>query len=201
MPGGFGDNRGLLLLAARHYIGLIYCFYCLLCSNSGPLSLGLVEPFAPKPKHAIRSCPIILPRDCRGQFNQLWRGEALLQPLAQFRSHIRRCRRNRVRHFQHKLFVGRKQVAFRIPVQVADLIVAQACDSASGRVNVDSKRTFHQLGCANLSQNFQLGRDKVGFIQRHAELRVRNQNVRVRGDCSERSNIFAQALAGKLANQ
>jgi hypothetical protein len=28
MPGGFGDNRGLLLLAARHYIGLIYCFYC-----------------------------------------------------------------------------------------------------------------------------------------------------------------------------
>jgi hypothetical protein len=33
MPGGFGDNRGLLLLAARHYIGLTYCFCsALLCS-------------------------------------------------------------------------------------------------------------------------------------------------------------------------
>jgi hypothetical protein len=116
-----------------------------------PLTFVLVKTLAPKAKHSVRSCPIILPGDGRSQFHQLRRGEPLLEPLAQFWSHLRRRCRDRVRQFQHKFFIRREEVAFRVPVQVADLIVAQACASATGRVNVDSKRTFHQLGRTNLS--------------------------------------------------
>ena len=77
-----------------------------------------------------------------------------MQPLTQLRSHPRRRRRDGVCHFQHQLFVGGEKIAFRVPVQVAYLIVTQACESAAGRINVDSKRALHQLGRANLSQDF-----------------------------------------------
>ncbi len=53
--------------------------------------------------------------------------------------------------FQHQLLISAKQVAFRIPVQVPYLIIADACSSATGRVDVDSKRTFHLLGGADLA--------------------------------------------------
>jgi hypothetical protein len=161
----------------------------------------LVKSFAPKAKHPIRPCPIILPRNGSRKFHQLRRGEPLLQPFTQFWCHFRRRRRDRVRHFQDQFFVGRKKIAFRIPVQVADLLVTQACASAAGRINVDSKRAFNQFGCANLSQNFQLCRNQVGFFQRHAELGIRNEHVRVPGDCSQRSNVFAQPFAREAADQ
>jgi hypothetical protein len=151
----------------------------------------LVKPFAAKSKHSIGSCPVILPGDCRSQFHQLRRREPLLQSLPQFGSHLGGRSRNGVCQFQDQLFIGRKEIAFRIPVQIADLVVAQACPSAPGRVNVDSKRAFHQLGRANLSQDFQLRRNQVGFLQRHAELGIRNQHVRVRGNRLQRRNVFA----------
>src|SRR5215831_13332104 len=100
----------------------------------------LVKAFTAKSKHTVGPRSVVLPGDGRSQFHQLWRGEALLQPLPQFGRYLGGRSGNGVRQLQHQLFIGRKEIAFRVPVEVAELIIAQACASAPGRVNVDSKR-------------------------------------------------------------
>jgi len=83
----------------------------------------LIEILTAKAKHSVRPRTIILPGDGRCQFDQFWRREPLLQPLTQFGNYFRRRRSNGVRQFQHQFFVSREKIAFRIPVQIADLLV------------------------------------------------------------------------------
>src|SRR5215472_579884 len=165
------------------------------------LVLGFIEAFAAEAKHAIRSCPVVLPRDSGGQFDQLRGGKPLLQPLAQLRRDARRRDREGVRQFEHQLLVAVEQIAFRVPVQVADLLVADSDCSATGGVNVDSKRALDLLGDANLGKFLQLRGSQVGLVQSEAESRVWDQHVRMRCQRTERSNVLLQVLAGKLADE
>ena len=63
-----------------------------------------------------------------------------------------------VGEFQHQLLIVTEKIAVLVVVQIAELLVAQAHCSAAGRVNVNSKRTLHQLGGADLRQDLQLCR-------------------------------------------
>jgi hypothetical protein len=172
-------------------------------SSNSFLSSGfwLIEILAAKSEYSVRARAIILPGYGCSQFHQLRSGKPLLQSPTQLLCNFRRRGRQGVRQFQYELFIGREKVAVSVPVEVADLFVAQPCVSATGRVNVDSKRTLHQLGCANLPQYFQLRRDKIGLLQRHAEFCVWDQDVRMRGNRFQRSNIFTQPLPCELADQ
>jgi hypothetical protein len=161
----------------------------------------LVKALAAKTKHAVGSRPVIFPGDSCGQFDQLRRGKPLLQALPQVRRYFCRRSGNCISQFQYQLFLGTKQIAFGIPVQVLDLLVTDACASAPGRVDVDSKRAFHQFGRAYLRQHFQFRRHQIGFVQRQAELGVSDKNIRMAGHCVQRRNIFAQPFSGQLADQ
>jgi hypothetical protein len=165
------------------------------------LRFWLIEIFAAKTEHPVGACPIVFPRNGCSQFHQLRSGKPLLQSPTQLLCNFRRRGRQGVRQFQDQLFLGREKVTLSVPVEVADLIVAQTCASAPGRVNVDSKRTLHQLGGANLRQNFQLRRHKVRFLQRHAELCVWDQYIRMSGNRFQRSNIFTQPFPREPADQ
>src|SRR5690348_9583701 len=109
---------------------------------------ALIKPLALKPKYPVRSRPIIFPGNGRCQFHQLRGGKALLQARAQLWSHARRSGSDGVRQFQHQFFIGVEEVALVVVVEVAKLIVADSLASAYSRVDVNSKRTFHQLGSA-----------------------------------------------------
>jgi len=114
----------------------------------------LVEAFAFKPKHPIGAGTVIFPGNGGSQLHQFGSRKSGAQTFPQFRSHFRGSGRNCIRKFEHQLLISIEKAAFLIPIQVAQLIVADACLSASGRVNVNSKRTFNQLGGAYLRQNF-----------------------------------------------
>jgi len=73
--------------------------------------------------------------------------------------------------------------------------------SAPGRVDVYSKRTLDLLGRANLGQSFQFGRNQVGFVQGHAELRVRYQNIGMSRERLKWGDVFSQTLPGKPPDQ
>jgi hypothetical protein len=160
-----------------------------------------VKALAAEAKDAVRSRTIVLPRNRRTQLDELRRTEPLLQALAQFRSHIRRSRSNRIRQFENELLVGVEEIAFLVPVQVSNLLVGQARRLTCGGVDIDSKRTFHQLGGANLSQHFEPVRNEIRFLQRHAEFGVGNEEIGMRGNCGEWSNVFAEAFAGEAADE
>ena len=82
-----------------------------------------------------------------------------------------------------------------MPIQITDLLITQACRLTCGRIDVNSKRTFHQLGRPDLRQDLQFVWNKMRLIKRHAELRVGNENVRVRGNRLQRCNVPAQPFA------
>jgi hypothetical protein len=88
-----------------------------------------------------------------------------------------------------------------VPVQIADLLVTQACRLTCGRVDVDSKRALNQLGGANLAQKFKLLVNQMDLLQRLAELRIRNQKIRMGSNRFKGRNIPPQTLACKLADQ
>jgi hypothetical protein len=165
------------------------------------LRFWLIEIFAAKAEHPVGARAIVFPRNGRCQFHQLRGRKPLLQSPTQLLCNFRRRGRQGVRQFKDQLFLGREKVTFRVPVEVANLIVAQTCGPAPGRVNVDSKRTLYQLGCANLRQNFQLRRNKICFLQRHAELCVWDQYIRMRRNGFQRSNIFTQPFPREPADQ
>jgi len=154
------------------------------------LVFGLVEAFAPKSEDPVGACTVILPCDGRSQLDELRGGKALFQTPAQIVADARRGGGNGVGKLQDQFLVAVEQIALLVPVQIADLIVSEADRSASGRVDVDSKRTFHQLGGADLGQPFKLGRDQTCFIQGQAELRVGNQNVRMGGQRIQWGYVF-----------
>lgn len=160
----------------------------------------LVKPFAAETEHAVGARAVVLPGDGCAELDQLRRGEAPLQPLSQFRGHARGGRRNSISQLQHQLLIRIEQIALRVPVQVADLIVRDADPSASGRVDVDSKRAFNQLGGANLAQSLELRRDQIGFVESLIESRVGNEIVGMQGCVCQRSNVPAEALAGYPAD-
>ncbi len=58
-----------------------------------------------------------------------------------------------------------EQVVFRVPVQVANLVIADANSPASGRVDVDSKGALYQLGRADLGEFLQLGGNQVCLVE------------------------------------
>ena len=124
-----------------------------------------------------------------------------MQPLAEFRRDL--CRRGRegVGQFQHQLLVAVKEIAFLVPVQIADLLIAQSCRLTCGRVDVNSKGAFHQLGGADLAKHFQPTRNQINLFERLAEFCVSDKKVRMSGDGIQRRNIFPQPLTGKTANQ
>ena len=166
----------------------------------GEIFRFLIEPLAAETKYAIGTRPIILPGNRPTQFYELRSGEALAQPLAQTVGHLGRRGRHCICQFQHQLLVGIKQVAFAMPVKIADLLFTQACRLTCGRVDVNSKRTLNQLGRSNLSQDLQLGRNQVHFIQRLAELRIRDQEIRMRCNGLHGSNVPSQTLTHELAD-
>jgi hypothetical protein len=84
-------------------------------------------------------------------------GEAFFQAPAEVVTDARRGGGEGIRQLQNQFLVGVEEVAFLVRVQVTNLIVADAYGSASGRVDIDSKGAFHQLGGANLAQPFQFG--------------------------------------------
>ena len=92
-----------------------------------------------------------------------------MQALALLRCDARRRDRESVRQFEHQLLVAIEQIAFLVPVEVADLLVADSSRSADGRADVDSKRALDLLGHAKLGKFLQLRRDQVGLVQREAE--------------------------------
>jgi hypothetical protein len=124
-----------------------------------------------------------------------------LQPFAQFGRDLCRRSSDGVGEFQDQLLVAVEEIAFLIPVQTADLFIAQSCRLTCGRVDVDSKRAFHQLGCADLAQNFERSGNQIDLFQRLAEFCVSDEEVRVSGDGIQRGNFFPQPLTGKTANQ
>src|SRR6185312_1468042 len=48
---------------------------------------------------------------------------------------------------------------------------------------------------------FSFAGTRLVFLQRHAELRVGDQNVRVGGDCFQWSNIFSQSFTSKATDE
>jgi hypothetical protein len=112
----------------------------------------------------------------------------------------RRCR-NGIRQFQHQLLVGIKDIAFAVPIQVTDLLVTQSCRLTCGRVDVDSKRTFNQLGGTNLAEDFELVVHQVDLLKCLAELRIGDQKIRMGSNRFKGRNIPSQTLARKLTDQ
>jgi hypothetical protein len=111
----------------------------------------------------------------------------------------RRCRYC-IRKFQNQLLVGIKQIAFAVPVQIADLLITQSCRLTCGRVDVNSKRALNQLGGTNLSQNFELVVNQIYLFQSLAELRIGNQKIRMSGNGLQWSNVLAQTLTRELSD-
>jgi len=118
-----------------------------------------------------------------------------VQAVPQLRRHFCGRGSDGIGQFEYQLLIRIEEIAFLKPIQVTELIVADARLSASGRINIDSKWTLNQLGGAYLRQNFQTRRDQIGLIERLVKSRVRNENRGMGGDGLQRSNISAQALA------
>jgi hypothetical protein len=171
--------------------GRIRCFF---------FRFTLVEPRAFKPKHLIRARPIIFPRNRRAEFDQLRRGKPLAEAGPQLVGHLRRRGGDSVGQFQHQLLVGIKQIAFAVPVQIADLLVTQSCRLTCGRVDVNSKRALNQLGGTNLPENFELVVNQIHLFQGLAELCVGNQKIRMSGNGLQWSNVLAQTLTRELSD-
>ena len=111
----------------------------------------MIESFAAKSEHAIGARTIVLPGNGCAKFHQLWGGKSLLQPLAQLRRDARGRGGEGVGQFQHQFLVAVKDIALLMPIQVANLLIAQSCRLTCGRVDVNSKRALNQFGGANLS--------------------------------------------------
>jgi hypothetical protein len=160
-----------------------------------------VKALAAEAKDAIGARAVIFPSNRRTQLHELRRCEPLLQALAQLGSDIRRSRSDCIRQFENEPLVGVEEVAFLVPVQVANLLVRQARRLTCGGVDIDSKRTFHQLGSAYLPQHFEAVRNEIRFLERHAEFCISDDEIRMSGKCVQRSNVFTEAFAGETTNE
>ena len=157
-----------------------------------------VETRTLKAKNSVRACPIVFPGDGAAQFHQLRCGEALAQPLTEFICHLGRRGGHGIRQFQNQFLVGIKQIAFTVPVKVADLFITQACRLTCGRIDVDSKRTLNQFGRANLSQYFQLSIYQIDLLECLAELRIGDHEVRMGSHILEGAMSLPRCLRTNL---
>jgi len=147
--------------------------------------LGFIEAFAAEAKHAVGSRPVVLPGDSSSQFDQLRSGKPLLQPLAELRRDSRRRNRECVSQFEHQLLVAVEQIAFRIPVQVADLIVADSdCSAAETRLVLSSARLNFVYGISTSGCVASVSSGAISFFSR---LRA---NRRMRATLSPESMII-----------
>jgi hypothetical protein len=102
--------------------------------------LGRVQIIALDVEDSVPSCAIIFERDLRAQLHQLFLGELFLQTRIQIVRDIRGRISHRVSQLDDK--------AFRViewgPIiaeHSEQFVIAQACFSAHGRINIYSKRT------------------------------------------------------------
>jgi hypothetical protein len=126
-----------------------------LVGSAGLLS-GTVKAFAFESKYPVATRAVILPGDGSAQLYKLWRREPRFQSFAELRRYTRRSRRYGIGKLQDEFLIGIEEITVSVVVQVADLVVAESSYSAAGRVDVDSKRTFHQLGRAKLGKLLEL---------------------------------------------
>jgi hypothetical protein len=124
-----------------------------------------------------------------------------LQSLAEVLADRGRSCGDGVSELQHQLFIAVEEIALVPEIQVAELFIGDSCPPPRGRVDVNSKRTFDQLGGAHLAKDFELGWDQIGLIQSHGIARVRNEDSGMSFQSLKRSNNFSQALFGEPFNQ
>lgn len=149
-----------------------------------------IKAFAAEPEHPVGSGAVVFPGDGRSQLYKLGSRESLLELPAQIFAYP--CGRDGegIGQRQNQFLVAIEQVAFLIPIQVANLIIADSDCSASSGVDVDSKRALDLFRHSNLGELLQLGGNQMGFVERKAESRVRDKDIRMRGQRIQRSNVF-----------
>lgn len=165
---------------------------------SGP---GAVKILAFKAEDAVGTGAVVFPGDSRGKLDQFGGGKALFQPGAQIVADPGRRGGHRIGQLQHQLFVVAEKRAFAIQVETEDLLVADSRGSASGRVDIDSKRALHQFGRPDLPQSLQRRRNQIGLFERLAEARVGHQHARVSSHDGQGGNVSSETLSCHLPNQ
>ena len=103
-------------------------------------------------ERVIEPCAVLLPRDRRGQFDQLRIGQVLLELLDQSDRHLHRRRGHRRRVAQRELLRLAERVAGFELRQVAQLRPGDAVLSAHGRADINSEGTPDERGGAELRQ-------------------------------------------------
>ncbi len=92
----------------------------------------------------IESGPIIFPRNCRGQLDELRFAEFFAKTAEQSIAHVDGSARHCIGIFQNKPFEIRKVEIRPVVVEIYDLLGCDAILPADGRANVDSKRTAYE---------------------------------------------------------
>jgi hypothetical protein len=117
---------------------------------------SFAEVLAFDAKGVVVPGPVILPGDCRGEFDQLCGGELLAQTSEESLGDLDRRLRHGVGVLENQSIQVRKVVTAAVIGKGGNLFGGDAVCSADGRTDVDSKRTPDESRDAEFRKVFQL---------------------------------------------